>query len=256
LKATLNSAFVGRAIVPAAAVQAAFSHRQSGWKAGRGQACPPHNPCGVLLFAVLLLPLHAEIIDRIAVSVGNQAITSSQLDREIRVAAFLNRTPPDFSPTARRAAAERMVEQKLILRELENSRYPAPAESEVEPILDKFKKDNFPGDEDYRRALAASGISEQDVKESELWQRRLLLFIDVRFTPGVQVSDLDIRDYFTNAVEPAARAAHPGQPVTLEAYRAQIEDKLKGEQVDRQMNAWLDNARLRTTVVFHPEAFE
>ena len=70
--------------------------------------------------------LRAEIIDRIAVSVGNQAITISDLDREIRVTAFLNRTPPDFSPAARRATADRMVEQRLILRELENSRYPSP----------------------------------------------------------------------------------------------------------------------------------
>jgi hypothetical protein len=202
------------------------------------------------------LPLHAEIIDRIAVSVGNQAVTSGELDREIRVTAFLNRTPPDFSPAVRRATAERIVEQKLVLRELENSRYPAPTEAEVEPILDKFKKDNFPTDADYRRALADSGIDEQDVIDSEIWQRRLLLFIDVRFSPGVQVSDQEIQDYFTQVVEPAARAAHPGRPVKLDAYSAQIEEKLKGQQVDRQMSAWLDNARQRTAVVFHAEAFQ
>jgi len=210
------------------------------------------------LFLILfsLLPLRAEIIDRIAVSVGNQAITTSQLDREIRVTAFLNRSKPDFSATARRATAERMVEQKLVLRELENSRYPAPSESEVEPILDKFKKDNFPADEDYRSALAASGITQQDLLDSELWQRRLLLFIDVRFGSGVQVSDQEIEDYFTRVVQPAALSAHPGQPATLDDYREQIETKLKGEQVDREMSTWLANARQRTEVVFHPEAFE
>jgi hypothetical protein len=207
------------------------------------------------LFAALL-PLHAEIIDRIAASVGNRVITSSELDRQIRVAAFLDRTKPDFSPASRRAMAERMVDQKLILRELDNSRYPAPAASEVEPIFDKFKKDNFPSAEDYNRTLAEDGITEEEVKEVLLWQRRLLLFVDVRFRPGVQVTVPEIQDYFTKVVEPAARAAHPGQPESLDDYRAQIEEKLTGDRVDRQMNAWLENAKRRTEVVYHQEALQ
>jgi hypothetical protein len=200
--------------------------------------------------------LHAEIIDRIAVSVGNQAITTSDLDREIRVTAFLNRSQPDFSPTARRATADRMVEQRLILRELENSRYPVPPASEIDPILEKFKKDNYLSDEGYFHALASAGITDQQVRDELLWQRRLLLFIDVRFRPSAQVSEQDIEDYFHKTVEPAAEAAHPGQPVTLDEYRDQIQEKLTGDQVDKQMTAWLANTRQRSEVVFHPEAFQ
>jgi hypothetical protein len=200
--------------------------------------------------------LHAEIIDRIAVSVGNQAITTSDLDREIRVTAFLNRSQPDFSPAARRATADRMVEQRLILRELENSRYPVPPASEIDPILEKFKKDNFAASEDYFRALSESGITDQQVRDELLWQRRLLLFVDVRFRPSAQVSEQDIEDYFHKTVEPAAEAAHPAQPVTLDEYRDQIQEKLTGDQVDKQMTAWLASTRRRSEVVFHPEAFQ
>jgi hypothetical protein len=205
---------------------------------------------------LLAVCLDGEIIDRIAVSVGNQAITASELDREIRVTAFLNRTRPDFSPAPRRAAADRIVEQRLILRELENAHYPSPADSEIDPILDKFKQDTFAGDQQYRSALAASGITEEDVRKELLWQRRLLRFIDVRFRPGVQVNADDIQDYFDKVVKPAAEAAHPGQPVKLDDYRQQIEDKLTGEQVDAQMSTWLDNAKKRSEVVYHPEAFK
>jgi peptidyl-prolyl cis-trans isomerase SurA len=200
--------------------------------------------------------LHAEIIDRIAVSVGNQAITTSDLDREIRVTAFLNRSQPDFNSAARHATADRMVEQRLILRELDNSRYPIPPASEIDPILEKFKKDNFLSEEDYFRALASAGIADQQVRDELLWQRRLLLFIDVRFRPSAQVSEQDIEDYFHKTVEPAAEAAHPGQPVTLDEYRDRIQEKLTGDQVDKQMTAWLQNARQRSEVVFHPEAFQ
>lgn len=202
------------------------------------------------------LVLLGEIIDRVAVSVGNQAITTSDLDREIRVSAFLNRKQPDLSPAARRTMADRMVEQRLILRELENGRYPAPAAPEIDPILEKFKKDNFASEDEYRRALAEDGITDQQVRDELLWQRRLLQFMNVRFRPAVQVSDQEIQDYFTKVVEPAAQAAHPGQPVTLEEYRDRIEEKLIGEQVDKQMSTWLASTRERSQVIYHPEAFQ
>ena len=206
-------------------------------------------------FVACIMVCRADIIDRIAVSVGNQVVTASDLDREIRVVAFLNHAKPDFSPAGRHATAERMVEQKLIRRELENSRYPVPSAAEAEPLLEKFREENFPNDGEFRRALAEYRISEQDLKDELLWQRTLLLFLDVRFRPGVQVTDQEIQDYFTKVVEPAAKAAHPEQPVALEDFRNQIEETLAGERVNQQVDAWLKQARTRTGVVYHEEAF-
>jgi len=77
----------------------------------------------------------AEIIDRIAVSVGNRVITATDLDREIRVTALLSGEKLDFSPSVKRAAAARMVEQKLVERELDTSRYSVPSPSAIEPAL-------------------------------------------------------------------------------------------------------------------------
>jgi hypothetical protein len=206
--------------------------------------------------AILPLCLFADIIDRIAVSVGNRVITTSDLDREIRVTAFLNGAKPDFSAKGKRATAERMVEQRLIRNELETSRYPVPAASEVEPELEQFRKKYFHSDEEYHNALASYGVTEGDVKAELLWQRTLLLFIDVRFRPGVQVTDQEVQDYFNQTVAPAARAAHPGQPISIETYRSEIEQKLIGQKVDQEADRWLQQARRRTEIVFHPEAFQ
>jgi hypothetical protein len=208
-----------------------------------------------LAFALLsfALPARAEIIDRIAVSVGNRVITETDLNREIRVAAFLDGVKPDFSPAGKRATAERMVEQVLIRRELEISRYPVPTAAEVAPVLEAFKKAHFPRDDAYQRALAEYGITGQDVEDLLLWQRTLLLFIEVRFQSGVQVTGQDIQDYFDKVVKPAAEAAHPGQPIALEDYRDQIEQTLTGQRADRQMDTWLKEARNHTEIVFHDE---
>jgi len=198
-------------------------------------------------------PLAADIIDRIAVSVGNRVITTSDLDREIRVTAFLNGSKPDLSPANKRATAQRMVEQTLIRRELEVSRYPVPTAAEVEPVLETFRRQNFKSDAEFRKALADAGITEQDVKDELLWQRALLLFIDVRFRPGVQISEQEIQNYFNNVV---ALTAQPGQRLSLEDYRASIVEKLAGQRVDQELDTWLKEARRRTEIVFHEEAFQ
>jgi peptidyl-prolyl cis-trans isomerase SurA len=210
--------------------------------------------CPALFLLILSTPAFSEIIDRIAVSVGTRVIAVSDLDREIRVTTFLNGVPADFSPAAKHATAERMTEQKLIQRELEINRYPVPDASEVAAVLAEFRAAHFKDDEEYRRALADRGITEQQVKDELLWQRTLLRFIEVRFRPGIQVSDQEIQDYFDKVVAPAARAAHPGAPVGLADYRSQIEETLAGKRVDDELDAWLKEARKRNEIVVHEDA--
>jgi hypothetical protein len=208
----------------------------------------------IRLFGALALAMgaHGEIIDRIAASVGNRVITASDLDRGIRVAAFQDGVKADFSPVRRRATAEAMIEQKLIQTELSNSRYPVPDPAELAPAIEQFKK-HFQDEQAYRAALAEYGITEEDFKELLLWQRTLLLFIQVRFETGVQLGAQDVEEYFTKTVKPAAEAANPGKPVSLEDYREQIERKLVGERANQQMDIWLREVRRRTNVVLHEE---
>jgi peptidyl-prolyl cis-trans isomerase SurA len=205
------------------------------------------------LAMAMAMAAHGEIIDRIAASVGNRVITASDLDRQLRVAAFQDGAKPDLSPARKRATAEAMIEQKLIQTELSNSRYPLPDPAELAPAIEQFKKEHFRDDRQYRTSLAEYGVSEDDFKELLLWQRTLLLFIQVRFETGVQLSAQDVEDYFNKTVKPAAEAAHPGQPVTLEDYRDQIERKLTGQRADEQMDTWLREVRRRTNVVLHEE---
>ena len=201
----------------------------------------------------LAMAARGEIIDRIAASVGNRVITASDLDRQIRVAALQDGVKPDFSPARKRATAEAMIEQKLIRTELANSRYPLPDPAELAPAIEQFKKAHFKDDQQYRATLAEYGITEEDFKELLLWQRTLLLFIQVRFESGVQLGAQDVEEYFAKTVKPAAEAAHPGQPVLLEDYRDQIERKLIGERANQQMDIWLRDVRRRTDVVLHEE---
>lgn len=209
-----------------------------------------------MAFLALAAAGRADIIDRIAASVGNRVITTSDVDREIRITAFLNGVQPDFSAAGKKATLDRLVEQKLIRNELENARYPLPAASEVEPELAAFKRKFFKDDPAYRAALSAALLTDRDIRDELLWQRTLLLFIDVRFRPGVQVTDQEIQDYFEKTVAPAARLAHPGAAPKLEDFRDQIEETLVGQKVDQDLDRWMQAARRRTEIVYHPEALK
>lgn len=209
----------------------------------------------MLLMAVSLAGrLPAEIIDRIAVSVGNRVITNAQIEREARITAFLNNEQPDLSAAGRRKTADRLVEQLLVRRELESARYPAIPASETEPLLKEIAA-RYKSPAGFRDALKQHGITEQDLREQLLWQVTFLRFIDIRFRPGVQVTDQEVRDYFDTTIRPAAVAADPKHPPALDEYRDRIEDVLAGKRVDQDVDRWLDAARRRTRVEYRQGAF-
>jgi len=216
----------------------------------------PHITRWVAALVFAVAGSHGEIIDRIAVSVGNRVISTSDVDRQIRVSAFLNGAKPDLSAAARRAMAERLVDQTLIRTELETASHPVPGGDEVEREYRAFRARFHPDAAEFARALAGAGIAEEDLKTELSWELTLTRFVGMRFQPGVQVTAEDIRQYFDAVVAPLARTAHPDRTVELNDYSDSIEAKLTGERADREMDRWLKEARARAAVVFHDEAFQ
>lgn len=198
----------------------------------------------------------AEVIDRVAVTLDNQIIAESEVAREIRLSALLNGDPLDFSPEARRKAASRLVEQKLIRREIDLGRYLGPSKDEVAAMLKQIQTQRFRGSEDYRQALEKCGVGEGDLNAHLLWQLTLLRFIDSRFRPGVQVSDEEVREYFDSERSRLKEPADPDKQPTFEDVRDQIRETLTNQRVDQQLDDWLAATRKRTRIVFHPEAFQ
>jgi hypothetical protein len=208
----------------------------------------------ITLCAASITAAPAAIIDRIAVSVGNRVITATDLDREIRITAFLNNAKPDFSAANKRKTAERMVDQTLIRSEIEISRYLLPTAGEVDAAL-KALKDRYPDEAAYRGALSQHGISEDELRTMLLWQLTLVRFIDARFRPGIQISAEQIQKYFNEHVRPSLEQAHPGKPASLDDYREGIEQTLTGEAANQQVEQWLKDARGRTRIDYHEEVF-
>jgi hypothetical protein len=203
-------------------------------------------PC--LLLAASLGPLSADIIDRIAIIVGKQVITESQIDQEIRITAFLNREKPDVSAAAKKQAASRLIEQGLVKREMDLSHYPLPQASEASAALAGVKA-TYPSQADFAAALESYDISEADLTQRLLWQFTLLRFIDYRFRPGIQIPDADVQTYYRQQV--AGWEQQGVKPIpTLEDSRDQIEEILTQKRIDQALDQWLADARKQAAVTY------
>jgi len=198
----------------------------------------------------------SEIIDRVAVTVGNQVITESQMVRELRLAAFLNGDSLDFSSSARRKAADRLIEQMFIRNEIDVGAYAPPSANEVEPLLLQVRTQRFHTPQEYHAALEKYRITEEDLKTYLLWQLTLLRFIDIRFRTGIQISEQDIRQYFNKELPQLEKKAGPGAKISLETLRDKIQQSLIDERIDRQIDDWLNQLRKRTRIDYYPEAFQ
>jgi len=209
----------------------------------------------ILLSTFLTSGSHAGVIDRIAVTLDNQIITESEITQEIRLTAFLNGESPDFSPENRKKAADRLVEQKLVRREVQLGRYLEPSGNDVETMLKQIQTQQFQSLAEYRRALESYDLQEEDLKGHLHWQITLLRFIDARFRPGVQVTDGEIRAYYESQMAKLEKT-DPGKKPKLEELRDQIRETLINQRVDQQLDEWLAAARRRARIQFHPEAFQ
>lgn len=205
-----------------------------------------------LLLAILLLsPLHSEIIDRIAISVGNQVITKAQIDEEVRLTAFLNASQMNVSDEERKKAADRLIEQTLVKRDMEFSRYPIPPPDEAEPAL-KTLKANYHSEAEYEQALQKYGITEEALKRHLWWQAALLRFIDYRFRPGILVPDTEIRKYYDQEVVKWKQQGIQQIPAFEEA-REKISELLTDQRIDLAIDRWLADTRKQVAVREHDE---
>ncbi len=212
------------------------------------------NMTCLLLAAACFAPLSADIIDRIAITVGNQVITESQIDEEIRITAFLNREKLDTNPGARKQAAGRLIEQALVKREMDLSHYPLPKAEDATAALTSLRG-TYANEAEFDAALESYGISEADLARRLLWQFTLLRFIDYRFRPGIQIPSADVQTYYKQQV--SAWEQQGVKPIpSLEESRDQIEEILTQKRIDQALDEWMADVRKQVPVSYHDATLE
>ncbi|MDX2154809.1 MAG: hypothetical protein SFV54_28965 [Bryobacteraceae bacterium] len=210
----------------------------------------------VLLLAAALPPARAEIIDSVAASVGRTVITRSDAVLQLRIQAFIDGEDARLEPSPLAQAVDRLIDQELIRREIEISRYPTPAMDEIEPLLAQVRQERFPTDASFQRALARAAITEEQLRQALLWQLTVVRFLQYRFRPAVQVPEADLAAYYRATFVPDWRKSNPAQPPPLDDVRDRIESLLAAQRSDEAMERWLAEARAQARVRIHRETLE
>jgi hypothetical protein len=195
------------------------------------------------------------VLDRIAVVAGTHVIKASDIDRDIRLTDFLNRAALNFSPSAKREAAERLITQQIIRDEIISGGYRRPPESQAIQLEAELRRDRFGGSEPrLREDLQRYRLTEGELRDQLLWQITVLQFIDERFRAGVVVTDNDVRGYYDQHVA-ELRQQYP-QSISFETLAPKIRESLEGERINQSFNEWLDQMRKSYRVEFKQGAFE
>lgn len=194
----------------------------------------------------------AVIIDRIAIIVGNSIVKDSDIDRDVRVTSFQNNIPLDLSNGARKQAANRLIDQIFIRREIEIGDYPIATLQDADRQLDRLKKDRFKTDAAYQQALRRYGLTELEVRTQLQWQLTVLRFIEIRFKPAVLVTDDDIAKYYREHAT-TLRRENPSKS-SLDDLSDQIRDTLQAERTNQQLFAWLDDQKKQNKIQYREES--
>ncbi|HEY2842838.1 MAG TPA: hypothetical protein VGJ09_04280 [Bryobacteraceae bacterium] len=191
----------------------------------------------------------ADTLDRIAVTVGKDVITESQVILDLDVAAFLDHRAVDLSPSAKRQAAERLVDQLLILREAADSHVTLPSTEAAKGLVAPYAAESG-----YQAELKQYGISEADLAAHLLAGLRTLTFTNLRFRPDALVPEEEIRNYYDKTVR---ESKAPAAPVpSFEASRDSIEKLLVEQHVLDALDQWLVMTRSAAHIGYREKAFQ
>ena len=193
--------------------------------------------------AILLLAMswaaRAEIVDRVAASLGLQVLTDAQVVEEIRVQSFIDATPIDLSTENKRKTLDRLIEQTLVRRELEFTRFAPISDAEVEPVLD--------GMSGRFEELPKYQITVKELRRHIAWTLTMLRFIEYRFQPAVQLTEAQLQQEYRR--QQRDNAALP----PFEQVRPAIERVVRQRLVDASLDRWLGEARTQIDILFHGE---
>jgi parvulin-like peptidyl-prolyl isomerase len=190
-------------------------------------------PCMASTAILWAVFAHAGVVDRVAVVVGNQVITESEVDEELRVTEFQNQEPLDLAPDKRRAAAERLVDQQLIRNEMRLENSPMPPEGQIQGQQENFQRQHYASEGQFEAALRKYGITKEQLGQHLLWELAAVRFVDFRFR-GLA------------AAEPPVQSA--------DRLKAGSSPSVPGS--DAQLEAWLKDARSQTRIEFKENAFQ
>ena len=195
----------------------------------------------------------AEVLDRVVASIGEVAITQSDVNREYRLERLLDGQwppPPPDSKTLERVR-ERLTYQRLLLEEEAQGLSHDPVlEMAAAQELDGVRK-RFPSELDFQSALHSLHMDEKQLLMALIDQQRILKIIEERLRPAAAPATPEVESYYRDVFTPEYTRTH-GPPVPpLKEVQGQIQEILVQKKIDELLASWLEELRPSRRVHFY-----
>ena len=191
-----------------------------------------------------------EVLDRVVAVVGNNAVTSSEVELQLRLEAFLNRRPLDASEAARRQVIERLIEVNMIAEEMRVTNLPPAKDEEVAEELRAVREQDFTDELEFLEALEAHSLDEDELRGFLRRQMNVLRFIDFRFRTGLDVSVEAVGTYYRDVYTPRVRQLEGREPEPQAEVRGRLREVVLQQRVDELLDDWLKLARAATRIEY------
>ncbi len=225
---------------------------------GRGRKGINLPPTGWLylaagLLALLAAPGQAEIIDRVVAVVGQQAITASEVELQLRLEAMFNREPFEATDAKRHEALQRLIAVRLIQSEALMTGFLKISEAEVQRHIAESKQERYLNGISFDDALQLYQLREQDV--TAFWRQVIGYerFKDFRFKTGLEVSRDEVSAYYQSHIVPEFKAEGNGSPPPLDDIYDKVEQAAIEDRANALLEEWLKETRPQTRIVILKE---
>ncbi len=210
----------------------------------------------VLIGSSALFAHSGDIVDKIVAKVNGHPVLKSDWEEELAFEAFANGRELDtLTPSERRAALERLIDQEL-LREQVRPAAPAPKELVAGKIGELRKL--YPtaaGDEQWRATLSRYGMT-QGVLEKHLGDDiQLMRLVEEHLRPSIHIDAGAVETYYRRQFLPELRKKGSGE-IPLSEVSARIKSLLAEQKLNELIAGWLESLRSESRISIPAAAAE
>ena len=186
-----------------------------------------------------------QVVDGIVVRIEDDIITLSEL-REL--AAYQQLL--DGHPQSNEELRSELIEQWVVNNEATTSRFPLPAQAEVDRETERVER-TFPDAAAYQQRLVAAGLTQSALRRVVTRQIYLARYLDYKFRSSIQVDDAAIEAYYRSHLVPEMQAkSQPAPPLT--DVSDQISELLIEQGVNDRTAAWFQETKPRLRIELEP----
>jgi hypothetical protein len=193
-------------------------------------------------------------LDRVVASIGDMAITQSDVEHEYRLERFLDGQWPPPAPDSNtsKQACERLVYQKVLLEEeTQDLSHDPGLEKTATEELDGVRK-RFPSGQDYQSALQSLQMDEKQILTALIDQQRVLRIIEERLRPAAAPATPEVESYYRDVFTPEYTRANGPHVPPLAEVEGQIQEILVQKKIDQLLANWLEELGPSHRVHFYP----